>query len=356
MVGRAGYTTTFQLKADSLGSRKYGFVITGVLFNSFKTLQVLDGNEVADSPAEHSTLRIEPQDNSLNIEKRKSLKYNGISISDLKSIFYLPYAREVERHPSGEKKIPNIVYVETDISEFDENALIVSYLLRKARPGCELIQFEKEQLIGTLLWMSGRVSRSILDRFCYSDHDVQNNLKIYLAYLEAKAKSVGLTPDEKKVEGEMGLANDVKTAALIAAELKKAGLSKTWAPVIQDAVAGIMKAAGKFRPQVLLQGRTQVYWDVHSYIHITMAHVREFQVGKYKTHTSLPYKPKDVGYLIEKVLERISDEIALHFEKGKTMFRRSGGMAVIFNGDHFNLIIESDGRLAQFHSTSKAGR
>jgi len=353
MVGRRGYMTSFFFKENSKAYETYGPVITGTLFNTFQTLHYLEG---LDNPTELpnlSILRIDSPDQLLSTEQKKALKYKGVLLEDLLSISYLHYSRPVEIHESGEKKIPNVVYVEADLSDVDESKLLIGYLASKINSGYELIPFEKEELVGTLLGVYGQIDRRLLDHFGFTIEDLQTNVNIGFARIKAKARHRRLTEDEERQKSDLAFIKKARVIMAVAEELEKSNLSKALSPRTQDALKSLMESALKFEPGILLHKKKQIYWDLTSYLHITMRHIKEFQLGDFAVKTPLPYKPKDLGSLIEKVLMSIDDEIELHFKTENKPFNRKGAMSVFFNGDYFNLKIDTDGRLEQFHSLGK---
>jgi hypothetical protein len=112
----------------------------------------------------------------------------------------------------------------------------------------------------------------------------------------------------------------------------------------------IFESINAFTPSILLHGKNQVFWDIDSYIHIALRHVKDYQVGNYKNKTPFSYKPKDLESLIEKVLWQVADELKQHLsQESGNDFTRHGKMAIFYNGDHYHLHINGEGRLIQFH-------
>ncbi len=112
----------------------------------------------------------------------------------------------------------------------------------------------------------------------------------------------------------------------------------------------ILTSIESFSPSVLLHGKFQVYWDIDSYIHIALRHVKDYQVGNYRDKTPFPYKANDLKSLIEKVLHRVEEELEQHLsQESDKDFTRHGEMAIFYNGDHYHLRINTEGRLVQFH-------
>lgn len=99
-----------------------------------------------------------------------------------------------------------------------------------------------------------------------------------------------------------------------------------------------------------MHGKKQVYWDLDSYIHIALRHLKDHQLGSFSSKTPFPYRSDDLKILIEKVLSRIKEEIRQYLMASpESDFTRHGKMAVFYNGDHYNLRINPEGRLTQFH-------
>ena len=97
----------------------------------------------------------------------------------------------------------------------------------------------------------------------------------------------------------------------------------------------------------------QIFWDIDSYLHIVMRHVKQLQIGRFKNKSPFPYKFEDLQNLIEKVLGKIEDEIKRHFdEKPGKEFKRVGKMSVLFNCDYYCLQIDSEGRLVNLYVTT----
>lgn len=112
-----------------------------------------------------------------------------------------------------------------------------------------------------------------------------------------------------------------------------------------------MDSINSFSPNILLHGKKQIYWDIDSYIHIVMRHIKRYQFGAAKSKSSLPYKVQELETLIEQVLRCVQEEYRSHCSVNpESNFTRQGRMAVVYNGDHYHLRIDPKGRLIQFYS------
>lgn len=354
MIGREQFMTTFQFKQGSDAAKKYGRNITGVVFYDFKTKTNLE--EALRSRANIVTreLKIDTPFSTLGAEEKKRLKYQGVHLCDLESIAYLRYRKEIEFHNTGEKKIPNIIEIKADLSGIDPIVLSQNYLVSKANSGVELIQFEKEELIGLTLGMNDfRIDSRVLEHFGFSKDSLMRNSNIFLNAYRAKEQRKKLTEEEARLCAEIKSVKALESIAVLVKEIEKIGLSATDLKSNEESLKKITKSAIKFKPGILLHGKKQIYWDLESYLHITLRHVKEFQINPSNRKTLFPYQASDLKSLIEKVLQRIEDEIKLHLNnQSSSVFVRHGSMAIEFNGDHFHLRIESSGRLSQFHTVS----
>lgn len=346
MIGVDRNMTSFIFRPNSRADTMYGAMVTGVLFNSTDSGAIESSKRTSDP----TVVRIESYDSALTIEQRKSLKYKGVPIADLFKISYATFSREVEMLPSGKKAVPNIVSIKIDISKVNFEKLQLSYLTMKHNDGVELIQFEKEQLVGLILGIRNYVIDSrILETFGFDQESVLKNTNVCLTALNAKAARIQLSKEELETRTHCEVLSRILAMGYVFSELERAKI--TAKPLIpgSDELKRIYENALKFRPAILLHGKKQVYWDLPSYLHIVMRHIETYQVGSFIGKTVLPYELEDLKDLIEKVLGRVHKEIELHFLGTANPFVRSGSMAILFNGDRFIVRIDPDGRLAQFY-------
>jgi hypothetical protein len=352
IVGQNKFMTTFELRKGSASHSEYGVSIVGVIFYDREGLDSLESSFQTGVEIDKKRIRIDSPCRELSVEKRGDLKYRGINIDDIEAISFLPHVREVEEHETGEKKVPNIVKVKVDCSDFDTDILKQNYLVSKHNSGTKLIQYEKEQLIGiTLALNNGSVDSRLLDEFGFTDNDLETNLNIWMSLYGVKERRNQLTEVDIKNYSEVKGILSLERFNKVAKELVSTGISASLKDSDTSILKNIFSAIDNFLPSILMHGKKQVYWDVDSYIHIALRHLKNYQLGNFKLRTPFPYKAEDLKPLIEKVLQRIDTEIEGYLESSPTReFRRQGRMGVEFNGDHYHLRINKDGRLIQFHS------
>ncbi len=234
----------------------------------------------------------------------------------------------------------------------DVDILNQNYLVSKNNSGTNLIQYEKEQLIGiTLALNNGRIDSRILDHIGFNENDLKTNLNIWMSLYKVKERRNQLTEIDRKNYTEIKSILFLERITKVTKELESAGLSNSINRTEGEALKKILKSVEEFSPSILMHGKNQVYWDLDSYIHIALRHLKDYQLGNYLNKTPFPYKADDLKSLIEKVLYRVEDEIEQYLlKKRNDDFTRHGKMAIFYNGDHYHLRINHEGKLTQFHT------
>ncbi len=352
LVGKNQFMTTFTLKFKSNSYALYGSSVLGTIYYDKKNLEILEKSSEINESVVEKKIRIDCPHRNISEAKRMDLKYSGIEIEDIEYISFLAYSQKIEIHETGEKKIPNIINIEVDLDNIDPDKLNRYYLLQKHNSGTELIQYEKEQLIGILLaFNNGTIDSRILQTFGLTLQDIENNLNIWVQIYKVKERKNQLTEFDKKNYEECSEILKIERISLVLKEFKQANFFNSSKPLDIATFKKAFDLIDDFSPSILMHGKKQVYWDFDSYIHIVIRHFQDFQIGDFKSKTPLPYKSSDLKTLIEKVLGKIEPEIKDHFASNpSTEFKRLGKWAVVFNGDHYHLRINSEGKLIQFHS------
>lgn len=356
LVGKSQFMTTFELTRGSPSFLEYGEYVLGVIFYDRKTLDSLKSSSQTGLEINRQRIRIDNPSQELSKKKKGDLKYRGINVEDIASISFLTYKREPETYETGEKKIPDIIYIEADCSNIDADILNQNYLISKHNSGTNLVQYEKEQLIGiTLALNNGQIDSRILKELCFTEEDLKINLNIWMSLYKVKERRNQLTEVDKtnyiEVKGilSLGIFNKVLK------ELIDSGVAESLKYLDTKNLKKIFEAVGNFSPSILMHGKKQIYWNVDSYIHIALRHLKAYQMGKFRLKTVFSYKTEDIKSLIEKVLQRIESEIEDYLSsEEKDDFVRHGKMAIYYNGDHYHLRVNSHGRIIQFHAVDAA--
>lgn len=356
LVGKNQFMTTFDLSHDSDSNLEYGSSVLGVIFYDRKTLDSLETSLQTGHEINKQRIRIDSPSCELSDEKKGDLKYRGICVEDITSISFLIYKRETETYETGEKKVPGIIGIEVDCGDLDVDVLNQDYLISKHNSGTKLTQYEKEQLVGIILALNnGRIDSRVLKEFSFSEEHLKTNLNIWMTLYKVKERRNQLTETDKNNYAEIKGVLSLEKSKKLVKELENTGINASLNDSYSESIKKIFEAVHVFSPSILMHGNRQIYWDIDSYIHIALRHLKEYQIGNFELKTAFSYKQEDLKSLIEKVLQRIESEIEDYFASESTGdFVRHGKMAIYYNGDHYNLRINKEGRVIQFHAVGTA--
>lgn len=352
LIGRSQFMTTFNLREGSSSQSQYGNYVLGVVYYSFKQTQELERSFSNGVEIDLVKIRIESPDIKLSQVQRHDLKYRGIEISDIESISFFPYKNEIQRFETGEKKVPNIIEIKVDCSGIDPDLFYQNYAASKINSGIELILYEKEKFIGITLGINnGHIDSRILEYLGFNIDSVKENFNIWYHLYKAKERRGTLSNKEKTSFSEIQTILNTDKLLKLLNEIKKSGVYSEKPAELAEIFMKIVSQLTSFEPSILMHGKKQIYWDIDTYLHIVLRHVKDYQVGNFREKTPFSYKTEDLKTLIEKVIQRVEHEIQIHFSESPSCeFIRHGDWAVEFNSDHYNLRIDASGRLTQFHS------
>lgn len=353
LTGEKSRVATFTFAAGSTPWATYGREMVGVILYP---RQEREGAPAALSP---DRIRIEVAMRGVSPEATRALKYDGIALADIELVQFVPFDRAVEFHETGDKKIPNVIEIPYEHDpRVNVDRLTQSYLVIKNNAGTELAPFEKEKIVGITLGLNdGHIDSRILKHFGFDEDSVKESMEVWFHFLSTKQRQGNaLSEREREILADATGGRRMAALAVIAKELLRSRL-KTVDPEVAPVLERVMRSGIEFDPSTLLtRGKHQVYWDLESYAHIALRHVKGLQVGQFTDRTVFPYRAEDLKALIEKVLGCVEDEIAHHFETypGRP-FYLAGARCVYFNDDYYALRIDPSGRLVNFHRCAPRG-
>jgi len=352
LIGKNRFMSTFVFRPGTEARSKYGESVTGVIFYAKDEVDVLKGLNQEPAVAPEGFLKIHSPMPALTQAQREELKYGGIPVTDIHYISFLPYTRDEGRYESGQKVVPNIIEIPyEDDGRVDYDNLYQHYVASKINSKTELIPHEKEKLIGITLGINdGHIDSRLLNHLGFELEEVRNNLNIWYHRYKTRERRGIISEEEKTKLSDLEFIRWSGTMIKFLGEVKKSGVSSKELLKNKPAIKTILSSLSRFEQNILLHGKKQVYWDIDSYLHITMRHVKQLQLGHFKDRTPFPYSFEDLEALIDQVLGTIEDEIKRHFrEKPGKNFLRLGKMSVFFNGDYYCLQIDKGGRLVTLY-------
>jgi hypothetical protein len=352
LIGKNRFMSTFEFRHGTEARSKYGESVTGVIFYSKDEADILKNLNQDEAKTSQGLLKIHSPMPNLTQAQREDLKYGGVAVADIHHISFLPYTRDEGRYQTGEKVVPNVIEIPCeDNSRVDYDNLYRHYIASKINSKTELIPYEKEKFIGIMLGINnGHVDSRLLNLLGFEPEDARNNLNICYHRYKTRERRGTISEEEKAKLADLEFIRWSNTMIKFLGEIKKSGVSSKGLLGNEPVIRTILSSLSRFEPDILLYGKKQVYWDIDSYLHITMRHVKQLQLGHFKDRTPFPYRFEDLETLIHQVLGTIEHEIERHFsEKPGKNFLRLGKMSVFFNGDYYCLQINKEGRLVTLY-------
>jgi len=351
LIGKHQYMCTFVFKDCSQSFGKYGSSVTGLMFYGTEQGEGVDlgGN----SNCHNELIRIDSPMLDMSQNLREDLKYGGLPVTDINYLCFSPFKLPTEYLESGEKKVPNIITIpyEED-SRVDVDILYQNYIALKNNSKTELTQFEKDKFIGiTLAINDRRIDSRLLLHLGYDVETLGAYNNLWYHFYKTKERRKTLSDEDMEIFHDLKIMRQTETIIKLLKEIKKSGVSATENSEMGSVFQLIISSLKDFEPEILLHGKKQIFWDIDSYLHIVMRHVKQLQIGRFKSKTPFPYKFEDLETLIGSILRSIGDEIKRHFEErqGKD-FRRNGKMSILFNGDYYCVHIDKDGKLLTLYA------
>lgn len=346
-IGKYGFISVFNLKDNAPEALIYGERIIGKICYSPRERQALENGD----PSHSKILKIEVYTPELEAETLRSARYSGIPIESISFIQTLYAPNEIASDADGNMVVPNISSIEFDPKGLDNIGFHLNFF--GPRIGTYKFKaFEAETFIGYYFVAHGiHDIAGMARKMGYEPAAIKNSWRIWTTYCKSKGENGSLSKEEMLLHARSLIA---QSGYLYSVVIRNAGINPA---KISDEesllISNALEMSMNFHPKILLYGENNIFWDEESYLHIILRHGREFTEKAHRSKSKFSYAAKDIEDLIEGVLDKIKTEIEANFSKlPYSDFRREYAMAVEFNGDYYNLRINSDGRLETFYPLS----
>lgn len=355
--GQFDWVTTFFFKEGTDAFQKYGQYLTGIVVYSFDERKKLEEKiKSFDHKKTEGIIKIRYLMNDKDDKYKSALLIHGFHTSDLKHVEYLPWDKK-NKFTSDEidKEVPYIIKIPlSDIPNADKlNIDNISMRLFESRfyQGKDVLYEEQCEFAGMLLALTkGKIPLDI-DKYCgLTVDEVNNNPIVYRQYLKSKEKRTELSKEEKVRLIDLQMVHTLENIKAFDKELELAFGKKFDLTENKSLFDFLKNEVVKFKKERLLQIKQNIYWDIQSFCHIYLRHVKETQVeGNSKNKSVIPYGYEEIQRLIQQVLKSIKEEIEGHFKEKNSRFFRAGKKSVYYNGDYYCIDIDKDGKLENFY-------
>lgn len=356
LVGKDDKTATLTFKYQSESQKLYGDFITVVFIYTQKERELLD-EKIKELPFKNTGfIKARYLGRDLGENKKERLIQIGVDSQDIAEILYFTHPQENTFHS---RKLRTIDTIEIPIS---------------TAPKGEDLNWHygfKKKLIKEEIGLSPRERNSYLAGKYYFEKDKLTDLENQEIYFEPNVMNQHIEWEYLTIKYlREEITEDETTRMIKILSIKKSETNQILDKYLQDAGSSLKKLSKENIEQFVdiyikvlhfhdrrlnVLGKTPIYIDVHSYLHIYFRHVEEMQVNKQFEHKdNFQWKEENVFTVMENVIQQINEEIQNHFEKDiKNRYSRYGEQSIYFEGDYYTFHIEQGGRISTFHKNKK---
>ena len=355
-IGRYDFTVTVVLKNDSESYKKYGKMITGQIYYTKKERQLLKTkinggvkNETDGNVLITTLLRENFTDSQI-----KQLATNGFKNTDIADLSYYRYKHNPTYFKKKEKKLekPITLKVPGGISYLESYQMSYRLFKRRINEDDHLIEFEKLKMMAIKTTLKIKED----DPKYNFDHLVLERIADYNFMVEDIQLWIG------KIEMYSDIVLKEKSEVvkkIVDYEFIRAGINPDKPSEIAKYLglySGLLQIGMMYTDEIVLYGTTpKVVLDFKGFMHVAFRHCNVCNIGTNNIAKSrIPYELADLKGLIKSCLHLLEDEINDHFKTHPNKrFSRFGDMLIRYNGDYYEIHINTDGIIETFYNHEK---
>jgi len=347
-VGQHDNYCSIEFFPGTAAYEKYGESVHGLVWYKRKDREELD-IAIANTSNQRNNGIIYLDSGSQDTNLNHALRYEGFEATDIKTLYKVGGEKPKVYKQTGTKEIPNTITLKID-SNFDvvgaQQYVLEGYLkMGYSLPVHDLIIYYRN----LYLFYPNRIKEEEKHQYLYEQDQTTFTEEADLIH-DIKVHEKIATEDEIKHWGELLKARSEKRMDYIKKHL---GISNK---VIDNMILNdtkkyvtLVQSTWMFETETLeyLGPKACVYWDFESFIHIFLRHNPDFFVSASTKGqgTHFQYSFKDIFRVAKIVLEQLRNDINAKLNAGKP-FVVNGHY---YNGNHYQIRIDPNGRLMQFH-------
>lgn len=355
LAGKNDNVATLQFRKGSESSQLYGENLTVCFEYTLKERQAL----VVDKNSLNDELYVKAKDLlcDLGEDERNRLATKGILLEDIVEMVVSPSVNEHNTFTSNDKRDIKTLKVEMSASSIGGDITWMYGFLKKMKnKGVALTPEENADYLAYKLVLDKasltdeEKSRIFDEKGALKDNDVS------LAYLLWKKQAKLLKGNDMENLIKLQIIKNLERFKKTADELKKMGLSwEKLAEISKDKALLLYKRVTTFREvRYNVTGKNLLYCNFDSFLHVYLRHVEDLKVSnQFENRDKFQLHEEDVMIVMGHVMEALNDEYQKYKnEHPDGRFYRAGKMAYYYNGDYYNVYVNSDGSISTFYKGS----
>ena len=355
LAGKNDNVATLQFRKGSESSQLYGENLTVCFEYTLKERQAL----VVDKNSLNDELYVKAKDLlcELGEDERNRLVTKGILLEDIVEMVVSPNINEHNTFTSNDKRDIKTLNVEMSTSSNGGDIAWMYGFLKKMKDND--VALTPDEIANYLAY------KMILDRANLTEEekcrifDEEGAIKdndVSLAYLLWKEQADLLKDNDVENLNELRKIQFHERFYKTEKELEKMGLS--WKKLAQYSVnkASLLfkKVVGFHEIRYNVTGKHLLYCNFDSFLHVYLRHVEDLKVSnQFENRDKFQLHEEDVMTVMGHVMEALNDEYQKYKnEHPDGRFYRAGKMAYYYNGDYYNVYVNSDGSISTFYKGS----
>ena len=355
LAGKNDNVATLQFRKGSESSQLYGENLIVCFEYTLKERQAL----VVDKNSLNDELYVKAKDLlcDLGEDERNRLATKGILLEDIVEMVVSPSINEHNTFTSNDKRDIKTLKVEMSASSNGGDITWMYGFLKKMKNnGVALTPEENADYLAYKLVLDKasltdeEKSRIFDEKGALKDNDVS------LAYLLWKKQAKLLKGNDMENLIKLQIIKILERFKKTADELKKMGLSwEKLAEISKDKALLLYKKVTTFcEVRYNVTGKNLLYCNFDSFLHVYLRHVEDLKVSnQFENRDKFQLHEEDVMIVMGHVMEALNDEYQKYKnEHPDGRFYRAGKMAYYYNGDYYNVYVNSDGSISTFYKGS----
>ena len=354
-IGRFDYTATITFKHNSESFLKFGEMITGILYYTKKERHLLKIkiNSGVSYETDGKTLFTTLIKDRLTEEQINSLFTEGFNNTDIANTSCYAYKRNQTYFKKKKKKLEEPLLIKvTDLGNLKSLKMLYHLFKRRIDQSDDLIDFEK------LKMMAIQKALEIVESDPkYIHNDLVQERKAEFDFL---LEDILFDIEKIATYSNEVLENKLELIKIIVDnEFSKAGINKDKPLEMREHLGlySILIQIGlRYEDEIILYGTNpKITLDFKGFMHVVFRHCNICNIGKYNQDKSrIPYELTDIKDLIKSCLHLLKSDIYNHFtQHPDKKFSRYGNRLIRFNGDYYEIHINTKGMIETFYNHEK---
>lgn len=352
LAGKNDNVVNLLLRKDSESSQLYGEDLTVCFVYTLKERQALENDK--NSLNEEHYVKANDLLCELGEDERNRLVTKGILLEDIVELLVSPNINKHNIFTSKDKRDIRTLNVEmSTASNGGDITWMYGFLKKMKDDGVALTPEEiADYLAYKMILDKANLTEEEKCRIFDEEGAVKDN-DVSLAYLLWKEQAGLLKDNDVENLIELKKIQFHERFYKTGKELEKMGLS--WVKLAQNSVEKasllLKKVIGFHEIRYNVTGNHLLYCNFDSFLHIYLRHVEELKVSnQFENRDKFQLHEEDVMTVMGHVMRALNGEYQKYKDEHPDgRFYRAGKMAYYYEGDYYNVYVNSDGCISTFY-------